>query len=530
MAHEGQIETDLEVGPNAISNYSRLSYTMWHALAEFVDNSTQSRFNYSGIIEDVLKSESTPLTVKISYERLKADREIVIEDNSIGMNDKTLVAALKIAQPTKDSRGRSKYGMGLKTAACWIGARWQVVTCEWDSGKEWTADFDVEGVAHHGKKIILTPRTVDKSKHGTKVIIRDLHRHIQAKTEDNIRSYLGSMYRFDIEDGSLKLFFNNEEIHSPQALEFDVDHAGQPMKRQLPETIIHGKKVCGWVAVLRKGGRKFGGFSLFQERRQIQGFPTAWKPRSIFGGVDEEGANNLVAQRLCGLIELDGFKVSHTKDAILFDHDEEEQLEKLLVDATKDYRDYATKRRGTPGQPWAREKIKDLLEGMQKEFTSPEMQDAIKHSPLPGLDTITKNNENQVASLAPEDTVATWQPYPELRVIVALQARSEHDPYLTIQAAAEAGTIYVIINNLHPYYCDIQSSDAAEECLRQYIYDAIAEYRVSKSAMQVVPNSVRRMKSDLLRVQSIRIENVAAAERERAAPVVAPAAPPPASP
>ncbi len=31
-----------------------------------------------------------------------------------------------------------------------------------------------------------------------------------------------------------------------------------------------------------------------------------------------------------GLIELDGFEVSHTKDAILFQDDEEEELEKFL--------------------------------------------------------------------------------------------------------------------------------------------------------------------------------------------------------
>lgn len=36
-------EAELSVGPKAIDAYSRLSYTMWFALAEFVDNSTQSR-------------------------------------------------------------------------------------------------------------------------------------------------------------------------------------------------------------------------------------------------------------------------------------------------------------------------------------------------------------------------------------------------------------------------------------------------------------------------------------------------------
>jgi hypothetical protein len=33
-------EAELSVGPKAIDAYARLSYTMWFALAEFVDNST----------------------------------------------------------------------------------------------------------------------------------------------------------------------------------------------------------------------------------------------------------------------------------------------------------------------------------------------------------------------------------------------------------------------------------------------------------------------------------------------------------
>ena len=110
------IETDLTIGPQAIDAYSRLSYTMWYAFAEFIDNSTQSRLNYGSIIDDVLRQEGTPLIVQIDHNRMK--RELTIEDNSIGMTKDDLIEALRIAQPTKDSRGRSKYGMGMKTAAC----------------------------------------------------------------------------------------------------------------------------------------------------------------------------------------------------------------------------------------------------------------------------------------------------------------------------------------------------------------------------------------------------------------------------
>jgi hypothetical protein len=506
------METELAVGPRAIEAYSRLSYTMWYALAEFIDNSTQSRLNYEAIIDAVLLQEGTPFVVSIVHDRLK--KEITIDDNSIGMSKDDLIEALRIAHPTKDSKGRSKYGMGMKTAACWIGRKWKIVTCEWSSGEEWTAEIDVEAIAQHNKKIPLSVRQVDSAAHRTTIVISDLHRNIQKRTEETIRGYLGSMYRFDLLQGNLKLLYNGEEVKAPDEYDFDTDPDGHIMRRDLPEKDINGKKITGWVAVLRKGGRKFGGFSLFQNKRQIQGFPHAWKPRSIFGGVDDEGANNLVAQRLAGVIELDGFKVSHTKDAILFEGDEEEELENFLAEATKDYRDYAQKRRGQKGLPWTREKIQDLVDSMRKEFTSDEMKDAVNNSLLPPLETILANNRQQVASLSEAELIATMNVTSDLCVAVWLQEKSEYEPHLTITSGAEAGKIHVIINRLHPYYYSLESTDAIDECIRQYIYDAIAEYRVSKLSTRITPDSVRRLKNELLRVQAVRAENAAAAVQD----------------
>ena len=48
------------IGSGAIKNYARMPYTMWFALAEFIDNSTQSRLNYAGIVDQQLKDEGTP--------------------------------------------------------------------------------------------------------------------------------------------------------------------------------------------------------------------------------------------------------------------------------------------------------------------------------------------------------------------------------------------------------------------------------------------------------------------------------------
>lgn len=515
---------ELSIGIGAIQNYSRLSYTMWNALAEFIDNSTQSRTNYGSIVEDVFAHEGTTLIVEIDYSPIK--REITITDNSIGMDRDTLVNALRIAKPTKDSKGRSRYGMGMKTAACWIGSRWRVETCEWDSGIEWCADVDVAAIEDNDGKIPITRKDVSKDAHYTRITITGLHRNIQKRTDENIRNYLGSMYRYDIADGKLKIVYRGDEIKLPDELNFDTDPEGHPMKMEIPpNTKIGGKLITGWVGVLRKGGRKFGGFSLFQNRRQIQGFPNAFKPRSIFGGVDEEGANNLVAQRLTGVIELDPkFNVSHTKDAILFDGDEEEDFEDFLQKFTDDYRKYAQKRRDPTRQPWAREKFRDIVDSLSKEFESNEIKDAINTSVLPPLETIISNNQKQAEALTEEDKATTIEVSPQLKVIVSIRETSEYEPHAILVAGAEPGTMHVIINRLHPYYPSLESADAVEECIRQYIYDAIAEYQVSKMTAKVDARSVNRYKDNLLRAAILSKENAATAVQDGKVEITVPTA------
>ena len=263
------VETVFAVGPQAIANYSRLSYTMWHALAEFIDNSTQSRLNHGSVIDDVLKEEGTPLIIEIIHDRLQ--KTITVRDNSIGMTRDDLLAGLQIGHPTPDSKGRSKYGMGMKTAACWIGHTWRIDTCLWGSGLRWSAVIDVAAVCR-GEKVTLTSTPVSTDEHGTAITISNLHRNIQQRTENTIRNYLGSMYRFDLASGEAKIVYNGIEIASTENQDFDTDPAGKPMLLDIPAGItINGKLISGWVAILKKGsgGRKYGGFSLFQNQRQI---------------------------------------------------------------------------------------------------------------------------------------------------------------------------------------------------------------------------------------------------------------------
>lgn len=513
-------EAELSVGPRAIDAYSRLSYTMWFALAEFVDNSTQSRLNYGNLIDDVLREEGRPLTVSIVHDRL--NKILKIEDNSIGMSKDDLVAALRIAHPTADSKGRSKYGMGMKTAACWIGGHWTVTTCELGSGEEWTATVDVDAIANRGAKVPLTMRSVSRDEHYTHITISKLRRVIQKRSEETIKDYLGSMYMFDLRPNkesqvALKLTYNGEEISPPQESDWDTDPSGTLMRRDLQPFTIDGKTINGWVGVLRKGGRKYGGFSLFQNGRQIQGYPNAWKPSVIFGGVDDEGANNLISQRLTGVLMLDGFGVSHTKDKILFDGEEEEVLEKFLVEETKGYAAYAKSRRSeATGPKWSKEQVRDLIKDMQAEFVSSEIKDALNNAMLPPIETITANNLQQRQSLTTDDQVGRLNILPDLQVVISLKGTSQYEPHVTFVPGAEENVVHVIINGLHPYYQTLEAKDSISECVHQYIFDAVAEFKANKLVSRVNPDSVRNLKDHLLRARAAQLDNADAEVRAQA--------------
>src|ERR1700733_11113196 len=104
----------LELGVEAIRSYKRLPYTPWHALAEFVDNSTQSYFNNRELLDTAFKADGRQLEISISYDRLTGFLRIV--DNAMGMSFTELEYALRIGQPPADTSGRSKYGLGLKMA------------------------------------------------------------------------------------------------------------------------------------------------------------------------------------------------------------------------------------------------------------------------------------------------------------------------------------------------------------------------------------------------------------------------------
>ena len=136
----------LKIGLDAVTSYRRLAYTPWHAIAEFVDNSTQSYFNNKDALDRAYSDERTKLTVSIVYQR-ESGGLLRVVDNAMGMSYEELEHALHIGRPPACTDGRSKYGLGLKTAASWIGNKWTIRTKKLGDTVEHEVTVNIDAIA-----------------------------------------------------------------------------------------------------------------------------------------------------------------------------------------------------------------------------------------------------------------------------------------------------------------------------------------------------------------------------------------------
>ena len=165
---------EVQIGPEIIRSYKRLSYTAWYALAEFIDNSIQSYSNNQSSLDTAYSNASQRLTIQISYSRTDGG-QITIRDNGMGMSEEELTNALRIGQPPADISGLSEFGMGLKTSACWFGNQWTVRTKRLGDSTGHAILFDVERVASGDLDLQHSQIASSEQEHFTEITITDLN-------------------------------------------------------------------------------------------------------------------------------------------------------------------------------------------------------------------------------------------------------------------------------------------------------------------------------------------------------------------
>lgn len=493
----------LSLGLDVIRSYKRLAYTPWHALAEFVDNSTQSFFDNADVLQEAYELEGDGLSVDIVYDR--QERTLRVTDNAMGMSVDEIERALCVGMPPQNPTGRSQYGMGLKTAACWYGDRWTIRTKKLGESVERTIEVDVEAVAAGDSNLRNSERTGrDPSQHYTVIEISDLHRKMQGRTLGKIRQFLSSMYRKDISDGILTLRWQGEILQWDDSdTRFAQAPDGTRYRRQF-EFEVDGKLVHGWVGVLDRGSRSLAGFSILRAGRVIRGWPDSWRPESLYGQI--QGSNDLVNQRLQGEINLDQFPVSHTKDDILWFGDQEQEVEEKLAEACRDYREIARTRRKTDDDergPSALE-IQAAVDELQAELSSAEMVDAIEIISVPPVELVDAALQPLVGAAERVGPTFCAQ-VGDVQVLGYLvYDASPNDPYVAVEAT-EPNRVQIVVNMEHPHRNQIEGAQGVLNYLRHCVYDGIAEWQARHRAGRLDPDTIKILKDQLLRL-AVRLE------------------------
>jgi hypothetical protein len=491
-------QLSLQLGLETIESYKRLSYTPWHALAEFVDNSTQSFFNNREAVERALAEAHEEFRVDVVYDR--DNLRIRIHDTAMGMNRDELAYALRVGARPAIQTGRSKFGMGLKTAACWLGNTWSVRTKKLGETVEYEVTIDVATIAGGDNALPTEARPGKRPEdHYTIVEIWNLNRPLHGRTLGKIKDFLRSMYRIDLTEGTLDLRWQHEKLdwQFPDS-EFARDRQGNLYRKEFGFS-IGDKEVGGWVGVLENGSRAKAGFSILHANRVVKGWPDSWRPQEIFG--QYEGTNDLINQRLVGEVRLDAFEVTQAKDDILWFGDEQDAVEKALKEHTIDYITFARERRkgGETASGPTELEVQAAVDELQEELTSSEMADLVTLEDLPSPEVV----EASVRPLLDEIQTTTPDFSAQIGDLVVhgytAHDMSPNDPYV-VSDAATRDRVIVAVNMRHPHCNELRGAEGVLNYLRHCVYDSLAEWKARQRTAIPDPDTMKLLKDGFLRI------------------------------
>lgn len=319
------------------ATYKNINYQIWNAIAEFVDNSTQS---YYSNIEKLTNSKYWKgLEININYEIDENDEySLVIKDNAFGMDFNDFKRAIILdSKPTHISRG--EFGMGLKTAACWFGLVWSVESTQLGNPVKYKAIIDVEHLSkYHNEYIDVEESQTSLSEHGTTIRIWKMNRTIKGRSVWKTKQMLSSMYRHDFENEHISINYNDERLNydKPEIYSEIIDGKTNIWLKDIDFKIAHNGKdynVKGNIGIRKRASTTEAGLTLFRKGRVIVGGPDSnYRPSELFGN-----SNSFEWQRLFGEIHLDDWPVVQTKDNFDWNNGLEEKFIEHMKNISSDY-------------------------------------------------------------------------------------------------------------------------------------------------------------------------------------------------
>lgn len=459
--------------------------------------------------------EGEDFRLKVSIEIETSDEgRIIVRDNAAGIHEEAYARAFRPAEIPPDRSGLSEFGMGMKSAACWLAPRWTVRTSALGESIERTVSFDIEEIVRDDlEELTVETRPISTNVHFTEIILYSPHKLPQGRTIGKIKDHLASIYRVFSREGLLSLYFDNELLSYPEpkilSAPYHKSESEPPRtwRKEISFDFGLGLKAHGFAAIRETASTSSAGFALFRRKRLIQGSADeGYRPEYIFGK-----SNSFIYQRLFGELELEGFDVSHTKDGFRWDENEEIFLQFLkdeLKEGALPILDQAANYRVRP-------KPADLKKGAEKAIQStaevirrevpPVLAQQLITSPeiLPPPETLLQAEMISDREITVEINDVLWQINVELSTDPAVSdwvSISDLPAANSGENNTSARQLKIRLSLAHPFMDRFSGADAdrIEPILRIAAAICLAETSARESGVRSA-GTIRRNINDLLR-------------------------------
>lgn len=165
-------EVSIETGTNIYARLESLKNTPAHVLAEFIDNALQSFIDYKNELLSVESNYKLQIDIKFVWRERSELSSVTIKDNAAGMAKDKFYSAFTLAHTPDNTEGLNEFGMGMKTAALWLGKRYTLKTTALGESVEREVCFDLQDVTENQMQTLAVgERPIDPNSHYTEIVI-----------------------------------------------------------------------------------------------------------------------------------------------------------------------------------------------------------------------------------------------------------------------------------------------------------------------------------------------------------------------
>ena len=364
-AVDAQLVAQVQPGNSMLRLLKDFPNKWWFVIAEFIDNSISSfdrdlRPKSSGLLNETMPGVPK-LLITVDF----SGNGVTVRDNAGGIARDDLSTALQLGRVPEDFDHLNRFGVGMKTAAFWIGSRVEVRTKLATEQLRREVVLDLDEIEEFQASVPIREFDQPTSSHFTEIVVSNLyHAKPHGKSLGKIRSYAASIYRRFLQRGDIEIRIDGKSLefepvpmlveplwHQPdkdfdplpipgrEAVEWrhDFSIAVPADLDNSPEARV--RVATGWMGIQaqgeeRTGSRKDAGILGFYRNRVVLGYAAGvaesgdgtWRPKEL-----RFTSTGYVGMRLCGEINLDEFDVGSHKNEFSWSDEQQEFLLKEIA-------------------------------------------------------------------------------------------------------------------------------------------------------------------------------------------------------